>query len=225
MCGAHHTEYMIPFVPVMNLSGILFSIIAGICFGLIARCFSKITHLISDVFNQRIKYAPLRPFIGGMFIVAAIWLIGNTRYVGLGIPVIMDSFHDQLPVYDFAAKLLLTAFTLAVGFKGGEVTPLFFIGATLGNALSLFIPLPMALLVGMGFVAVFSGAANTPITCIIMGIELFGIQSGVYIAIACVAAYMFSGHSGIYSSQIIGSPKHESLSHHKGKRLNSLPEK
>lgn len=222
MCGVHHTEYIISFVPEMNLSGILFSIIAGICFGLIARCFSKITHFISDIFKRRIEYAPLRPFIGGVFIVATIWMIGNTRYVGLGIPVILDSFHDQLPAYDFAAKLLLTAFTLAVGFKGGEVTPLFFIGATLGNALSLFIPLPMALLAGMGFVAVFSGAANTPITCAIMGIELFGIQSGIYIAIACVVSYMFSGHSGIYSSQIIGSPKHELLSHHKGKRLNSL---
>ena len=92
-------------------------------------------------------------------------------------------------------------------FKGGEVTPLFFIGATLGNALVFFVPLPFALLAGMGFVAVFSGATNTPLACILMGIELFGAESALYTGLACVVAYLFSGHSGIYSSQIIGSPK------------------
>jgi H+/Cl- antiporter ClcA len=74
----------------------------------------------------------------------------------------------------------------------------------------------------MGFAAVLSGAANTPITCTIMGIELFGIQSGIYIAIACVIAYLFSGHSGIYTSQLIGSPKHILLKEHKGKSLANL---
>ncbi|MBP7220199.1 MAG: chloride channel protein, partial [Paludibacteraceae bacterium] len=93
-------------------------------------------------------------------------------------------------------------------FKGGEVTPLFFIGATLGNVLVWFLPLPMALLAGMGFVAVFAGATNTPLACTMMGIELFGAESGLYIGIACVVAYFFSGHTGIYASQKVGSPKH-----------------
>jgi H+/Cl- antiporter ClcA len=57
----------------------------------------------------------------------------------------------------------------------------------------------------MGFVAVFAGAANTPLACTIMAIELFGIQVGVYASIACVFAYLSSGHSGIYSSQLLGS--------------------
>ena len=121
--------------------------------------------------------------------------MGTTKYIGLGIPTIVEAFENQLPFYDFAVKILLTTFTIGVGFKGGEVTPLFFIGATLGNALSLFLPLPMAL-AGMGFVAVFSGATNTPIACTMMGIELFGIEAGVFIAIACVTAYLFSGNTG-----------------------------
>ena len=116
----------------------------------------------------------------------------------------------------------MTTFTIGLGFKGGEVTPLFFIGATLGNALALFLPLPMALMAGMGFVAVFSGATNTPIACTMMGIELFGIEAGVFIGIACVIAYLFSGHSGIYSSQIIGSAKSVHFIHHKGKRLKEI---
>ncbi len=104
-------------------------------------------------------------------------------------------------------KLVLTTFTLGAGFKGGEVTPLFFVGATLGSSLFIIIPLPMALLAGMGFVAVFSGATNTPIACTFMGMELFGLDSGIYIALACTVAYFLSGTKGIYTSQIISGPK------------------
>lgn len=203
-----HTHYSIPFVPKMSLEYLLYTIGAGILFGLAALTFSKSTHFFSKLFRDRIKYAPIRPFIGGVFIAIAVWQLGTTKYIGLGIPTITEAFNYNLPAYDFIIKLLLTAFTLGAGFKGGEVTPLFFIGATLGNALFFFVPLPIALLAGMGFVAVFSGATNTPIACTIMGMELFGIECGLYIGLASIAAYFFSGHTGIYSSQIIGGPKH-----------------
>ena len=109
-----------------------------------------------------------------------------------------------------------------MGFKGGEVTPLFFIGAALGNALVWILPLPMPVLAAMGFVAVFSGATNTPIACTLMGIELFGAEMGVYVGIACVIAYLFSGHTGIYASQVIGSPKSSKLKKHKSKTLEQI---
>ena len=102
------------------------------------------------------------------------------------------------------------------------MTPLFFVGATLGSAIALFVPLPVDLLAAMGFVAVFAAAANTPFACVFMGIELFGSQHAVFIAIACLIAYLFSGHSGIYSSQLIGSPKHSIWNLHKRKRLKEL---
>ena len=85
--------------------------------------------------------------------------------------------------------------------------------------------MPMPLLAGMGFVAVFAGATNTPIACTIMGIELFGIESGVFIALACTTSYLFSGHTGIYSSQIIGSPKHLFFNNEKGLRLTEVENK
>jgi H+/Cl- antiporter ClcA len=113
-----------------------------------------------------------------------------------------------LPAYDFAAKTLFTSVTLGAGFKGGEVTPLFYIGSTLGNALSRVLPLPSSLLAGMGFVAVFAGAANTPIASTLMAVELFGAEAGAFAGIACVLSYLFSGHKGIYSSQRIGQSKH-----------------
>jgi H+/Cl- antiporter ClcA len=217
-----HTVYHIDFVPTISFSTLIYAIFGGILFGICAAIFSKMMHKTSDFFNAKISYPPFRPLIGGILVAIAIWMIGTTKYIGLGIPTIVASFETQLPIYDFAIKMAFTIITLSAGFKGGEVTPLFFIGATLGSALSMFIPLPTALLAGMGFVAVFSGATNTPIACTIMAIELFGIESGVYVAIACVASYLLSGHDSIYKRQKIGEPKHYFFSKEKGKRLNEL---
>jgi len=220
-----HTHYNITSIAEMNPVNLLWALLAGIIFGLVAMFFSKSTHFWNHLFTKHIKYPPLRPVIGGAVLAIAIYSIGTTKYIGLGIPTIVEAFNSNLNSYDFLIKVLFTSFTLGAGFKGGEVTPLFFIGATLGNVLIWFIPLPMSLLAGMGFVAVFAGATNTPIACTIMGIELFGIESGVFIAIACSAAYLFSGHSGVYNSQIIGSPKHLNYTKEKGFLLSEIKKK
>jgi H+/Cl- antiporter ClcA len=201
-----HTQYNIPFVPDMSIENILWAILAGIIFGLAAMLFSGTTHFFSAVF-KKINYAPFRPLIGGLFIAAAVWMMGSQKYIGLGIPMIESAFKTDLNSYDFLLKILLTAFTIGAGFKGGEVTPLFFIGATLGNVLIWFIPLPMALLAGMGLVAIFAGASNTPIASTILGIELFGIESIIFIGIACLFSYLCSGGTGIYTSQFKDGPK------------------
>jgi len=216
-----HTRYSIPTVPDVAPGTLLWALIAGMLFGLTALLFSKGVRFFSSLF-KRISYPPLRPFAGGILIALSVGALSTTQYIGLGIPTIVAAFSSSLPAYAFLLKLLLTALTLGAGFKGGEVTPLFFIGAALGNALFLFLPLPMALLAGMGFVAVFAGATNTPIACTIMGIELFGMHSGVYIALACVAAYLFSGPVGIYTSQITGGPKYLLYNRIKRKRLKNL---
>lgn len=207
--NTHHTEYVISFIPEISLLNILYALIAGIFFGICAAFFSKTIHKTGDLFKSKISYPPLRPLIGGIIVLLSVWLMGTTKYLGLGIPTIQDSFSQQLPAYDFALKAIITIITLASGFKGGEVTPLFFIGATLGNALGYFIPLPLALLAGMGFVAVFAGATNTPIACSIMAFELFGIECGVYVIVACFVSYIFSGQNSIYKSQILGKSKHK----------------
>lgn len=204
-----HTHYSIPIVPEMTIINFVWIIMIGILFGLTAMLFSKTTHFWAKLFSKYIQYAPLRPFVGGLILAIAIYYIGTTKYIGLGIPTLVESFSTTNEWYDFLLKILFTGFTLGAGFKGGEVTPLFFIGATLGSALSLIIPLPIALLAGLGFVAVFSGATHTPIACTIMGMELFGIESGLFIGIACVVAYFSSGSVGIYHSQIVKGAKHK----------------
>ncbi|HJR99709.1 MAG TPA: chloride channel protein [Flavobacterium sp.] len=197
----HHTHYSIPVIPELNLTNLLWIIPASILFGLAAMLFSRSTHFWGNLFSKTISYPPSRPFVGGIILALVFYFFNATKFMGLGIPGIVSSFSKPSEYYDFLIKILFTGFTLGAGFKGGEVTPLFFVGATLGSALSLFIPLPIALLAGMGFVAVFSGATHTPVACTVMGIELFGFESAVFITIACFIAYLASGSIGIYHSQ------------------------
>lgn len=220
--NVEHTHYHISIVPKIELLPIVYSIIAGIAFGICAATFSKTIHWASALFKTKIKYAPLQPVLGGFIVALAVLALGTTRYIGLGIPVILESFEQQAPLSDFALKMAFTIVTLSAGFKGGEVTPLFFIGATLGSALSFFLPLPFSLLAGMGFVAVFAGATNTPLACMLMGIELFGVECGIYVAIACVVSYLLSGHNSIYTRQRIGEAKHQRLRHHSNKSVDEI---
>ena len=217
-----HTHYNIPVVPDITINTFAWVILAGVLFGLTSMLFSRTTHFWGRLFSKMISYAPLRPFVGGIILAVAVFFIGTTKYIGLGIPTIVDAFSIPNASYDFLLKILFTGFTLGAGFKGGEVTPLFFIGATLGSALSLFIPLPIAFLAGLGFVAVFSGATHTPIACTIMGMELFGIESGVYIGITCLIAYFSSGSIGIYHSQIVKGAKYRLYQRFKRKNLDDF---
>lgn len=209
--GIHHAGYAVPAIPHMSWQCVLSTIAAGICFGIVGMLFANATHALSALFKRTIKYPPLRLFVGGCIVAAAGYALGCRQYLGLGIPTIQAAFLHPLPAYDFGGKFAFTTMTLASGFKGGEVTPLFYIGATLGNALGYILPLPFALLAGLGFVAVFAGAANTPIASTIMAVELFGPEIGAYAGMACVVAYLFSGHTSIYKAQRVGQAKHMPL--------------
>jgi len=204
--GIGHTAYLIPEVAPHTLINLGWMIPAGIAFGLAARLFVEAGHGLSRLFNS-ISYPPLRPLLGGVLVAGIVYITGVYTYIGLGIPRIVEAFETPLPWYDVLAKTGLTALTLGSGFKGGEVTPLFFTGATLGNALAAYIPLPLALLAGCGFVGVFAGATNTPLASTLMGMELFGLEAGIYLGIACLVAFIFSGRASIYPSQDLGWKK------------------
>ncbi|ONN64252.1 voltage-gated chloride channel family protein [Herbaspirillum sp. VT-16-41] len=206
--GVHHTHYLMSGSAPVALWSVAAVIAAGVVFGLIGMVFANSTHRLSAFMKSRIAYAPLRPFVGGLVVALGVWAIGTDRYIGLGIPVIVEAFQQPLAPWDFLGKMVFTVTSLGSGFKGGEVTPLFYIGATLGNALAPLLHLPFSMLAGIGFVAVFAGAANTPIASTIMAIELFGPEIGPFAALACVVAYLFSGHTGIYHAQRVGWAKH-----------------
>jgi H+/Cl- antiporter ClcA len=205
--GVHHTLYSAVGVPPMTGFGFLAAMIAGVAFGLTAKVFARLIHALSAAMRRLIAYAPLRPCVGGAVVAAALLLFGAERYAGLGLPVIQQAFEQPVYPWDFAVKGLFTIASLGSGLKGGEVTPLFFLGATLGNALAPLLHLPLSLLAAMGFAAVFGGAANTPLAATVLAMELFGAECASYVAIACVVSYHFSGHRGIYRSQRLAQSK------------------
>lgn len=206
--GIQHTAYSIGIIPELSVSSLSLTFIAGIIFGICAWFFVWSLHRSSAALKEAIASPFLRVFLGAVILIILTLILQTDRYLGLGIPTILNSFAFPSAPQDFALKILFTVITLSVGFKGGEVTPLFFIGATLGSFLSVFMGLPTGLLAGMGFVAVFAGAANVPIASIFMALEMFGGTPGVYMAIAVITSYVFSTHNGIYSAQKTEVPKY-----------------
>lgn len=227
----HHTLYQIAVVPHTGHGSYLFQVDfrllvevigAGICFGLAGYLFSELSHTIKNYSRKWVRQRWLIPMIGGCLIILLTSALGTDAYLGLGVysarpgdVSILSSFTAGGAGYlSWFWKLLFTAITLSMGFKGGEVTPLFFIGAALGNTIAMLTGAPVSLMAALGFIAVFAGATNTPIACTLMGVELFGGQFVLYYAIACFTAYYFSGHSGIYHSQRVAVSKVTTLNHH-----------
>ncbi len=224
--GVGHTPYRIATIagdPFLHLNWLLLLKIAcaGALFGLAARLFTEIGHRVQHAFKRAIAVPYLRPAVGGVGVIG-LALVFGTDYLGIGVTSpdphavsIVAAFHSGgAQPWSWLLKIAFTAVTLGSGFKGGEVTPLFFIGATLGNALAGPFSAPVDLFAGLGFVAVFAAAANTPLACTIMAVELFGAGGGpnvAYFAVACFAAYFFSGHGGIYTSQRIAAAKSADL--------------
>lgn len=206
--GIEHTAYAVGNIPHASVWLITAVAIVGAACGVTGQMFAKFTHVLSAWMKNQVSYAPLRPLLGGIVVVLLIEYLDFARYMGLGIPVIQEAFIHPLAWTDAAGKFVLTVLSLGGGFKGGEVTPLFFIGATLGNTLAGWLDVPFALMAAVGFVAVFAGAANTPLACTLMAIELFGSQIGIYALIGCVLSYSFSGRSGIYRAQLKTNVKH-----------------
>ena len=218
--GIHHTVYprlSLDALGVSHLDPLLLGkvAVAAAAFGLASTLFAELTHGLGRTFRKLVRRPWLRPALGAVIVIGLTLALGTRDYLGLGVSSpdaggvsILSSFRaGGAAPGSWALKLLFTAVTLASGFKGGEVTPLFFIGAALGNALAVGLHAPVALFAALGFVAVFAGATNTPLACTIMGIELFGADAAIYIATACFLAYLFSGHSGIYLSQRVATPK------------------
>ena len=194
---------------------LMWIVLAGICFGLTGFLFVKISESIKKFTHKYISWKYAIPFLGGLVIIGLTYALGTNDYLGLGVSTpdgkgtcIINAFKPgAIDPWGWFWKILFTAVTLSTGFKGGEVTPLFFIGATLGNSIGTITGTPVDLMAGLGFIAVFASVTNTPIACTIMGAELFGGQFVLYYAVACFIAYYFSGHTGIYSSQQLGVSK------------------
>ena len=145
----------------------------------------------------------LRIAIGGALVLGLTLLVGDHRYNGAGMDMALEAVAGSANWQDFALKMLFTAVTLAAGFKGGEIVPTFCIGATFGCVMGALLGLDPGVAAALGLVGLFCCATNSPFASIVLSVEMFGSGNIHLFALVCVICFVLSGHSGLYSSQII----------------------
>ena len=200
--GIQHTLYppalALPLTPSLLGKWLVFAV----ALAAVTMVFIELLRFLKRHGERLVPRLPLRMCLGGLAVVVAWRLVGTSDYLGLGVPTIVRAFVDpSLPSTAFALKLLFTAVTLGAGFLGGEVTPLFFVGAALGNLLARLLGIPLELGAGVGMAAVFAAASNAPLALSLMALELLGAAIFPHAAIVCVVAYVLTGKRGIYSAQ------------------------
>lgn len=191
-------------------------ILLGFACAAVSRLFCGLLHFMEHKVPQLLPNPWLRVFVGGVAVIAFSYLFGVGRYNGAGMGVITAAVEqgEALP-WDFLCKIFLTALTLSCGFKGGEVVPSFFVGATFGCAFGPLLGLPAGFAAAVGLVSIFCGATNALIPSILLGFELFSGAGLELMALGCGICYMLSGHHGLYSSQtfVTNKLRSEYMSH------------
>ena len=191
-------------------------ILLGFACAAVSRLFCGLLHFMEHKVPQLLPNPWLRVFVGGVAVIAFSYLFGVGRYNGAGMGVITAAVEqDEALPWDFLCKIFLTALTLSCGFKGGEVVPSFFVGATFGCVFGPLLGLPAGFAAAVGLVSIFCGATNALIPSILMGFELFSGAGLELIALGCGICYMLSGHHGLYSSQtfVTNKLRSEYMSH------------
>ena len=215
-CGISPTRFALADAPALTADAVLKIMVLGAACAVVSRLFCGLLHFTEHELPKRLPNPWVRAAVGGIAVVALSYLMGVGRYNGAGMGVIAAAVEqgEALP-WDFLCKALLTAVTLASGFKGGEVVPSFYIGATFGCAVGPLLGLPAGFSAAVGLVAVFCGATNTLIPSILMAYELFQGEGLELVALGCGVCYMLSGYHGLYSSQTFVTEKWASEYHEK----------
>lgn len=190
-------------MPALDGWTLLLVVVLAILCALVSILFCRGLHVTEHLAERLVKNSYLRAAAGGAVIIALTLLLGTTDYNGAGMDVISRALTGEASGWAWLLKLLFTAVTIGCGFKGGEVVPSFFVGATFGCAAGALLGLPPGFAAAIGLVAVFCGAVNCPIASVVLSVELFGADAMLYFAIACAISYVLSGYCGLYSSQTI----------------------
>lgn len=187
-----------------NFRTIVELVIIAVLFGMMGGIFSHFLAVAKEKAAQMIKNPYVRITVGGVLLSILFLLLFKGRYCGLGTQLTMASFQgNRIYGFDFILKAVLTILTIAAGFQGGEIAPLFSIGATLGAFLASVLGLPVKLVAALGMISVFGSATNTLMTPIFFGIEVFGAEHAVLFAVICIISFEFNGNKTIYGKQRI----------------------
>ena len=202
LMGVPPTRFTVAMPPLDAWTMLLVVVLAILC-ALVSILFCRGLHITEHLAARLGKNSYLRAAAGGAVIIALTLLLGTTDYNGAGMDVITRALSGQADGWAWLLKLLFTAVTIGCGFKGGEVVPSFFVGATFGCWVGSLLGLSPAFTAAIGLVAVFCGAVNCPIASVVLSVELFGAEGMLYFAMACAISYVLSGYCGLYSSQTI----------------------
>ena len=201
--GIAPEHFVIPQLALQGGMALRVAVLAILC-TIISIVFCLAMHGTEHTLKKWIPNDFVRVLVGGTAIVGLTLLLGTDEFNGAGMESIRRALEEGVTRPDaFFWKLLFTALTLGVGYKGGEVVPCFFVGATFGCAVGGLLGVPAGFAAAIGLVCVFCGAVNCPLASILLSVELFGSSGIIYFALACGLAYMLSGYFGLYSSQKI----------------------
>ncbi len=189
-------------IPVLSLDGTVKIIVLALLCAWLARLFCLLLHGVQERLRMYFPNPYLRIVIGSLCITLAYWLFGSD-YLGAGMDVIERCMHGEVIPFAFLIKMVLTAITLGCGFKGGEIVPSFFVGATFGAWIATFLQLPPSFAAAIGFMSVFCGVTNCPIASLFISFEIFGFVAVPYFLLADATAYMLSGYESLYHEQKI----------------------
>lgn len=203
LLGVHPEQYAISGIPSLSSLSIVQSAALGIGCALLSILFCRAVHLAPHLYDRVTKKPVLKALLGGVLLLALTALVGSQDYNGAGSHVIELALAGEARPEAFLLKILFTAITLGAGFRGGEIVPVLFTGATFGCVAGPLIGLPPSFAGALGMAGVFCGATNCPISSILLAYELFGGQSLPLFALCCGVSYMMSGYSGLYSEQKI----------------------
>lgn len=199
--GGHAEKFHITGMPEFTAEAALASIILGAMLAFVAMLFCVAMHKAPELYAKYFKNPYIRIAVAGAFIAAVTTIMGTRDYNGAGGYVIERAVEGEAVPYAFLLKILFTALTLGAGFKGGEIVPSFYIGATFGCTAAPFLGLDPGFAAALGMAGMFCGVTNCPISSILLAYEMFGGQSLILFALCCSMSYLLSGHYSLYSAQ------------------------
>lgn len=201
--GATAEMFNIGEIPVFTLqSAVILTLLSAMC-AVISILFCIMLHRAEWMYRKLFQNPYLRATAGGVIIIVLTLLVGNQTYNGTGVSVIASCMQGQVRPETFFMKMLFTALTLGAGYKGGEIVPSFFIGASFGCLFGNLVGFSPAMCAAVGMISVFCGVTNCPITSLLISFELFGYDGMPYFLLAVAFSYMLSGYTGLYRSQKI----------------------
>lgn len=199
--GVESTSFKLKLLSTFDCVTLIQVVGLGILCAIISICFCKTLHIAHKLYAKYLKNPYIRVVVGSGILIVLILILPADDYLGAGMPVIEKALFGSAHYEAFLLKILFTAITLGAGFKGGEIVPSFFVGATFGAAFGPLLGLPSSFSASLGLIALFCGVTNCPMTSFILSTEMFGDQGSIYFMLIIAISYMLSGYSGLYSKQ------------------------